>query len=365
MSWHYSRALEAAYWEDICSGGALCAPSSETPTPSAYCSPDRMTDVSRLSRYGMTYAPSMDTRGEARLTWFLAGFPARTSPLQGAEPDSQASGRDSGAKWHESFAKYDPNSHLWRTPQRSLFAGSTPFSGTWPKWGTMRRGECWEQTMPERHIEENEFGLSQVPTPTVRGNYNRKGASPNSGDGLATWAKMWPTPNASDVQRGSQDPEKRKQGGHQVKLSDAVKAKMWPTPTASEYKHTDCTSERNRRTPSLSAQVNTGPNVTVNRDAVLNLCLSFPQLVFDPSTPAVWATPTVQDSANNAGPSQMTRNSLPLNAQVGGALNPTWVEWLMGWPLGWTALDVSETVRFQQWQRSHGLCYDDDWRDDE
>lgn len=29
--------------------------------------------------------------------------------------------------------------------------------------------------------------------------------------------------------------------------------------------------------------------------------------------------------------------------QSGGKLNPTWVEWLMGFPLGWTDLDASET----------------------
>lgn len=28
-------------------------------------------------------------------------------------------------------------------------------------------------------------------------------------------------------------------------------------------------------------------------------------------------------------------------SEVSGNLNPTWVEWLMGFPLGWTALDVS------------------------
>jgi len=27
---------------------------------------------------------------------------------------------------------------------------------------------------------------------------------------------------------------------------------------------------------------------------------------------------------------------------VSGSLNPTWVEWLMGYPLGWTDLDASE-----------------------
>ena len=70
-----------------------------------------------------------------------------------------------------------------------------------------------------------------------------------------------------------------------------------------------------------------------------------------------WPTPTAQDAANDGGPSQMERSSLPLNAAVkwatpkahpsgpdyarrenGGALNPTWVEWLMGFPLGWTDL---------------------------
>jgi DNA (cytosine-5)-methyltransferase 1 len=38
----------------------------------------------------------------------------------------------------------------------------------------------------------------------------------------------------------------------------------------------------------------------------------------------------------------------------GGPLNPTWVEWLMGWPLGWTALEPLAMDRFQQWLRLHG-----------
>jgi hypothetical protein len=33
---------------------------------------------------------------------------------------------------------------------------------------------------------------------------------------------------------------------------------------------------------------------------------------------------------------------MDLAGSVGGSLNPTWVEWLMGFPLGWTALDASE-----------------------
>jgi hypothetical protein len=68
----------------------------------------------------------------------------------------------------------------------------------------------------------------------------------------------------------------------------------------------------------------------------------------------MWPTPTAQDAKNNGAPSQMERNTKPLNAEVGGALNPTWVEWLMGWPLGWTDCAVSATDKYQRWLRSHG-----------
>lgn len=65
-------------------------------------------------------------------------------------------------------------------------------------------------------------------------------------------------------------------------------------------------------------------------------------------------TPTVNDSKNNNPPSQALRNTPPLNVVVGGNMNPTWVEWLMGWPLGWTDLRPLEMDRFRQWCASHG-----------
>jgi DNA (cytosine-5)-methyltransferase 1 len=87
------------------------------------------------------------------------------------------------------------------------------------------------------------------PTPTVHGNHNRKGASKESGDGLATAVKRWPTPNATDGKGPS------------------------------------------TRTPGKER-------------------------------------PTCDDD---------------LPTRAGGALNPTWVEWLMGFPLGWTDLEDSGT----------------------
>ena len=40
--------------------------------------------------------------------------------------------------------------------------------------------------------------------------------------------------------------------------------------------------------------------------------------------------------------------------RVSGLLNPPWVEWLMGWPIGFTDLQPLETVKYRQWLRSHG-----------
>jgi hypothetical protein len=37
-----------------------------------------------------------------------------------------------------------------------------------------------------------------------------------------------------------------------------------------------------------------------------------------------------------------------------GALNPTWVEWLMGFPIGWTDLEASETPSFPRLQSGSG-----------
>lgn len=68
----------------------------------------------------------------------------------------------------------------------------------------------------------------------------------------------------------------------------------------------------------------------------------------------MWPTPTAQDAKNNGAPSQLERNTKPLNAEVGGPLNPPWVEWLMGWPLGWTDCAALAMDKFLLWRQAHG-----------
>jgi hypothetical protein len=57
-----------------------------------------------------------------------------------------------------------------------------------------------------------------------------------------------------------------------------------------------------------------------------------------------WATP----KSSPSGPDYARKDrdgsgADDLATQVGGQLNPTWVEWLMGYPAEWTALKDSET----------------------
>ena len=33
-----------------------------------------------------------------------------------------------------------------------------------------------------------------------------------------------------------------------------------------------------------------------------------------------------------------------------GQLNPDWVEWLMGWPIGWTSMDAIEELDWREWK---------------
>jgi len=40
---------------------------------------------------------------------------------------------------------------------------------------------------------------------------------------------------------------------------------------------------------------------------------------------------------------------------VGGPLNPTWVEWLMGWPLGWTDLELLATGKYLLPPQQHSV----------
>jgi hypothetical protein len=170
-----------------------------------------------------------------------------------------------------------------------------------PKWGMMRSGVLWERTTSPLPTSETESG-SWLPMPlSTLGSNGGPNARDSSGrPGLRMAAMTWPTPAARDC-KGSNSREHCETNGtgrkHMDQLANAVAYPdlRFATPQARDFR----TGSKER-----------------------------------------WENP------------ERTRN---LNNQIGGQLNPTWVEWLIGWPVGWTDCAASATAKFQQWQHSHGI----------
>jgi len=75
----------------------------------------------------------------------------------------------------------------------------------------------------------------------------------------------------------------------------------------------------------------------------------------------MWPTPTAM---NNTGGAALCKwggsgaraklRTMVTPEELNGALNPEWVCWLMGWPVGWTDSRPLETAKFHKWLHSHG-----------
>jgi len=205
MSWLFSQVLVEEYLGENSLDGKQSAPLSGNPTQLAYCAPDKMTKFSRLSRFGMTFRPLTENRGEELLTLYLADFHAKTSPQQEKAQELTESEAECGEKWRGWFAKFDPNTSSWKTPQCSLLGDSELYSETWPRWGTMRNGECWEQQTLVPHIKETESGLWPTPVHSEarQGLQIRRDGKKGSQQSLTTAVMTWPTPRTAGMCGGT------------------------------------------------------------------------------------------------------------------------------------------------------------------
>ena len=65
---------------------------------------------------------------------------------------------------------------------------------------------------------------------------------------------------------------------------------------------------------------------------------------------ALLPTPAARDYKDNGkNPAELNRKTATLATHAGGQLSPTWVEWLMGLPIGWTGFGCLET-ELSHWQ---------------
>ena len=228
MSWLYSQALVEEFSEVICLDGEQSVQSSGNPMQLAYLSPDKMTEFSRLSRFGMTFKPLTEARGEELLTLFRAAFPVRTFPLQAEAQGLTESSPQCGITWRGWLAKLDPDSYLWKTAQCSFIEDSDESLQTFPVSGMTRNGLLWEQSMSAHRIKGTERGLWRTPD--------------TGGGGTSGLLKQG---------------QNHRQNGQpiQIRLVDQVNnPRLWPTPVARMHKDGGNPSEYKRNEIPLAAQ---------------------------------------------------------------------------------------------------------------
>lgn len=281
------------------------------------------------------------------------GFPAKTSAQQDAAQASTAHAAVCGEKWHASSVKYDRDTSMWKTAQ-CLWDEDLPASSvTLPRWGMTRNGALYQHKTLVRPTNATEFGYAPQTqtwaTPTTMDKLPPKSAEAlhreatiarpgrtrpaNLRDQVSN-GMNWPTPRAGDGNRNGSKPQEhwnRSFSGNW--LRDAVQLhpqKIWPTPTV-------C-GNNNRK--GLSATSGDGLATAVKN----------------------WPTPQasdVRDRGNLSSGSTQRRiakgKQINLSMSVSeesGQLNPDWVEWLMGWPTGWTSLEPLDRSTFEAWQQN-------------
>jgi hypothetical protein len=163
MSYTYLQGQEEVSSEDYCWDTDPCALLKSSSILEKFYSSGNETGFSPDSQSGTMYEPSTENRGEEGLTLSVEDFHAKTLHSLDSVPDSMAREVAYGVKWRESFARLDRKECLWKTPQLSLLAGLDMFSKTWPRWGMMLDGECWELEPVVPQWNASGFGL---PAPT-------------------------------------------------------------------------------------------------------------------------------------------------------------------------------------------------------
>mgnify|MGYP004447620253 FL=1 len=312
------------------------------------------------------YVPSTAPSIEDWLTSLRQDSLASPTQSQGND-EEQRMNATSGPIPLESFGKWDRDSQCWRTYQVSLWNQDMlePWSGSWPKQGTIVSGTAYLPPKSVRHTFV--IGGGALPTPqaadamclgrpeeqmyrTTSGRVRFKSNQNVDGTaGLGTIAAtgMWPTP--SNWQQGEKDLEKllerrasiqaTKKNGNGFGLTLDTAVRLWPTPDANTS-----TYSNGKRGMNLRETVQHGPT---------------PRAQDGPHGPAReslgdvvrWATPNSRDykGAPGTGTTERGGHQSSLPREVGGKLNPRWVEWLMGLPIGWVNLVPLEMASYQKW----------------
>lgn len=207
-----------------------------------------------------------------------------------------------------------------KTCLESLGWFSPIFCLIWKRRVISARHSLFQLARLELHTSGTESGY----WPTVKAtDYNPEGmaaAQNHNTPNLSTAVKLWATPQARDA-NGGKTPEqvakmRERTGAGVSNLNEQVK--VWPTPCSKKASGT-------------------------TRD---DFSKSLPEMV------KLYPTPAAQDAKNSTLPvSLRDRDTIPgalLREGVTGQLTPEFCEWLMGYPIGFSELNASETLSFRK-----------------
>lgn len=295
------------------------APSSGTPMPAACCaSGPRMDGCQDCTSTKATCASSISDPGPAG--WINSQRDSLVRIFQ--RPDEAQ-----GSPEAEAGSSQKSSAPLMKSGRRSS-SSKTPRTSA-PRVGAKSSANSWRVDIPGEteklpHLMSAQamsatVGSCLLPTLTVSGNWNRKGASKESGNGLATALRLLPTLCAANARQAS---DNRAGPGRKNGMTLPSAMARLPTLCARDWKNSGGSALTDRgksRLPSAMAHM----------------------------LPTVCAS-DYKSPYSEAGYHQQTQHrSKPLRDTLphstGHRLTPGFAEWWMGWPLGWTALNAPAT----------------------
>jgi len=238
------------------------------------------------------------------------------------------------------------NPKLWPTPTATERSGINPQTGKGAGlWKTVTQAEKLWPT-PNTLDGLKPKSLDKIMEYNQQSRPGRSYASMNLREQVVYGhQEIWPTPRAREGNagqpgsKGSIHNAKRGYLDGMIQEQLPKKEKLWRTPSARDWKGGGRQGEK-------IAEGNWHRPNGGRRQLTLDIQVVTPKLWPTP-IPKQFPTPTQRDWGGARKPETLkakgrnATNSLPdhVRQETSGQLNPTWVEWLMGFPSGWTDLE--------------------------
>lgn len=247
--------------------------------------------------------------GEQLSLWTSSAADTHANHSAPQENDEAQTTHDTYGHGYETpLAHYDPDTQSWKTSGDISLWGEQPSLESLPKSGMTRNGVLYQQPDWVRPIDVIASSLWPTPTAVTRpmeGNVRMYRAKIEAGEmteaeaeailGKSVWEAqgkipaMWPTPvSSSAMAEDISTVRERLENGKPYKSRLIEAVAMWPTPKACDHK-----------------------------------------------AAVIW--PIEKTKSRDYGLREKIAEREP--SAIGGKLNPMWVEWLMGFPIGWTDLE--------------------------